>query len=71
MGLWLRGPASTLADYGLTTFAATDGTTPPPPGAPENVRILKTAARRGGVPFVSTAADALAILLPGLTNYAH
>jgi len=71
MGFWLRGPASTIADYGFTSFAATDGLALPPPGAPANVRIIKTVARRGGVPFVSTAADALAVLLPGLTNYSH
>jgi len=72
MGHWLRGPGSTIADYGLTSLTASDsGTVYTPPSAPSNVRILKTASRIGNVPMISTAADALAVLLPGIAAHTH
>lgn len=68
MGAWLRGPGSTVADYGVTSFTATDGgSLPPAPGAPTNLRIITT-ARRGGVPVVNRAAEALAALLPTVSS---
>lgn len=72
MGFWLRGPASTLADYGLTSFSATDaGALPPAPGAPNNLRIIRTALEVGGVPLFARASDALAILMPAVSAYTH
>jgi len=72
MGAWLRGPSSTVADYGVTSFTATDGgVLPPAPAAPANLRILKTAFGSGGVPLFDSAAGALAILMPSVASYAH
>ena len=72
MGTWLRGPGSTIADFGVTSFTATDGgVLPPTPGAPANVRILRAALGIGGVPLINSAADALAILLPAVASYTH
>lgn len=38
IGHWLRGPGGLIADYGFTSFAASDGP-PLPPAAPTNLRI--------------------------------
>jgi hypothetical protein len=72
MGAWLRGPVSTITDYGVISFTAVDtGVSSSAPAAPTNLRITRAALRIGGVPLIDGAADALSMLLPAAGSVTH
>lgn len=60
MGFYLHNGANLNADFGFTTYSASDGGTVPPPAAPTNVRIIKGMVSASPTPEFGTG------VLPGL-----